>query len=178
MLERTAPIDTPKHSFKNFDEARKWAKENIVGTYRNDDTGEDIYISKTTIEKYTSESAIQKSVSKDVHLSTLKKLPVTIKTAVLKETKKDRVNNPHIVEIQRLYGAIKYEDKIYLVKITVKVTRREGNRAYSYEVMEKENPGQSPGNLPERTPGDRIPKSAVDLPRATGFSDSNSKGTI
>jgi hypothetical protein len=171
MRGGTTPIDTPKHNFRNFDEARTWAKENIVGTYRNDDTGEDIYISKATIEKYTSESAIQKSVSKDIHLSALKKLPDAIKTAVLKETKKDRDSNPHIVEIQRLYGAIKYDDKTYLVKITVKITQREGNRAYSYEVMEKENPGQSPGNLPEGTPGDRIPKLAVDLPRATGFSD-------
>jgi hypothetical protein len=46
--------------------------------------------------------------------------------------------------------------------------------------MKIENPGQSPGSLPEGTLGDRIPKSAVDLPRATGFStgkDTNNSET-
>jgi hypothetical protein len=39
MLEEIIPIKAPKHNFKNFGEARKWAKENIVGMHKNDNTG-------------------------------------------------------------------------------------------------------------------------------------------
>jgi hypothetical protein len=87
MLEGTTPIETPKHSFKNFDEARKWAKENIIGTYKNENTGEDIYIAKNAIDKYMSASAVLKSVSKDAHMSALKAIPELLKTSLLKETR-------------------------------------------------------------------------------------------
>jgi hypothetical protein len=46
MPENTTPVETPKHGFKNFDEARRWAKEHIVGTYKNESTGEDINFQK------------------------------------------------------------------------------------------------------------------------------------
>jgi hypothetical protein len=95
MLESTTPIEAPKHRFKNLDEARKWAKENITGTYNNKNTGEDISVSKTAIGKYLSEKAVSKSVNKE---------------------------------------------QTHPVKITVKVTKNEGSKAYSYEVMEIENP--------------------------------------
>jgi hypothetical protein len=63
MLKDATPIETPRHRFKNFDEARKWAKENIVGTYKNENTDEDISISKRVIEKYLSKKAVKKSIS-------------------------------------------------------------------------------------------------------------------
>ncbi|MDR3189317.1 MAG: hypothetical protein LBT94_09080 [Prevotellaceae bacterium] len=140
MLEGTTPIDAPKHSFKNFDEARRWARENIVGTYKNGNTGEDIYISRKAIDKYLSRKAVEKSVDRDVHLSALKQMPKLTETSVLKEQKSDEENNSSIKEIQRFYGAIRYEGKIYPVKITVKAYYREGNKAYSYEVMKIESP--------------------------------------
>jgi hypothetical protein len=140
MLEGTTPIDTPKHNFKNFDEARLWAKENIVGTYKNDNTGEDIYIAKNAIDKYLSQKAVEKSINKGIHLSALVKLPQLIKTSILKETHPDRADDENIKNIQRFYGAINYEEEIYPVKITVKAIKNEGNKAYSYEVMEIESP--------------------------------------
>jgi hypothetical protein len=140
MLEGTIIIDTPRHHFKNFDEARKWAKENIVGKYRNNHTGEDINISKSAIDKYLSASAVLKSIDKNVHLSALTKLPCLIETSILIETKKDRGNNLDIKEIQRFFGAINYENNIFPVKITVKVYRIGINKAYSYEVMKIETP--------------------------------------
>ena len=137
MLERTRPIDTPKHNFKNFTEARLWAKNNIVGSYKNDITGEDISVPKTAIDKYMSASAVLKSIDKDAHLSALTKLPQLIVTSVLKETKQDRGNNRDIKEIQRFYGAVNYENETYPVKITVKAYPNGKNKAYSYEVMKK-----------------------------------------
>ncbi|MDR0691810.1 MAG: hypothetical protein LBF69_02095 [Prevotellaceae bacterium] len=146
MLEGTTPIETPKHSFRNFDEAKKWAKENIVDTYKNDNTGEDVYISKKAIDKYLSASAVLKSVNKDAHLSVLKVMPELLKTSLLKEKNTDRADDYHIKEIQRFYGAISYEGQTHPIKITVKATRNEGNKAYSYEVLDIENPVEQ--NLP------------------------------
>ena len=53
MLEGTIVIDTPKHNFKNIKEAKTWAKENITGIYKNIDTGENISVSRTAIDKYS-----------------------------------------------------------------------------------------------------------------------------
>jgi len=133
-------IDTPKHSFKNIKEAKTWAKENITGIYRNINTQEDIRVSKTSIDKYLSASAVKKSVSLDAHLSALIKIPNLIETSILKETKRDRVNDSNINEIRRFYGTIDYENIIYPVKITVKVIKCGENKAYSYEIMQIESP--------------------------------------
>jgi hypothetical protein len=113
MLEGTTPIETPKHDFKNIAEARSWAKENITGTYYNVNAGEDISVSRTSIDKYLSESAIKKSVDLDAHLSALKKLPQLIENSVLVERHPDRDSDNHIKEIQRLYSAINYKGKIF-----------------------------------------------------------------
>jgi len=118
--------------------------------YKNFDTGEEISVSRTAIDKYLSESAVKKSASFDAHLSALMQIPILIETSLLKETTKDRLNDTNIDEIRRFYGAIKYEKEIYPVKITVKVIKYGENKAYSYEVMQietpitqKELPGQS-----------------------------------
>ena len=140
MFEETIYIDTPKHSFKNIREAKSWAKKNITGTSNNVNTGEDISISNTAIDKYLSESAVKKSVSFDAHLSALMQIPKLIETSVLKSTTQDRLNDTNIKEIQRLYGGVNYENEIYPVKITVKVIKNGENKAYSYEVMHIETP--------------------------------------
>jgi hypothetical protein len=133
-------IDTPKHNFKNIAEARTWAKSNIVGTYHNTNTGEDINVSRAAIDKYLSQKTVEKSVNLDAHLSTLKQLPKLIETSKLIESKSDRDKNKDIKEIQRFYGAINYENKTYPVKITVKAYPIGINKAYSYEVIEIKKP--------------------------------------
>jgi hypothetical protein len=140
MLEGTTPIDTPKHGFKNFDEARQWAKKNIIGTYKNDNTGENLRVSNKIIGKYLSEKAVKKSVSIDAHLSALMQLPSLVKTSILKESSPDSENSRNIKEVQRFYGAINYEGKTYLVKLTVKVLVDKINNVYTYEVIDIENP--------------------------------------
>jgi hypothetical protein len=153
MLENTIPIKIPKHNFKNIAEARSWAKENIVGTYRNANINEDISISRQTIDKCLSESAVKKSVDLDIHLSTLKKLPQLIENSVLAERHPDRDGDSHIREIQRLYSTIDYEGKIFPVKITVKATFNDGNKAYSYEVIKIESPTENlSGNSNQSAP--------------------------
>ena len=79
MFEGIKPINTPKHGFKNSKEAKDWAKSNIVGIYKNNDTGEDIRISILAIGKYLSKKAVEQSISIDAHLSALKQMPSLIK---------------------------------------------------------------------------------------------------
>ncbi|GHT39114.1 hypothetical protein AGMMS49965_04280 [Bacteroidia bacterium] len=67
-------------------------------------------------------------------------MPQLIENAAVSERHQDRDNNPDIEEIIRLRGAINYENGTYPVKITVKVIKNDGNKAYSYEVMKIENP--------------------------------------
>ena len=140
MFDGIKLINTPKHSFKNIKEAKIWAKNNITGVYNNVNTGEAISVSRTAIDKYLSESAIKKSVSLCVHLSALMQIPKLIETSVLKTIKRDRLHDTNINEIRRFYGAIDFDSEIYPVKITVKVIKQGGNKAYSYEVMQIESP--------------------------------------
>ncbi|MDR0437382.1 MAG: hypothetical protein LBH22_03665 [Bacteroidales bacterium] len=140
MFEGTTAVETSLHHFKNIKEARAWAKNNVVGVYKNELTDENIHVSKVAIDKYLSESAIRKSLNLDIHLSTLKVLPKLIQTSVLKETQQDRDNNKDIKGIQRFYAAIDYVNELYSVKITVKAYTTGLNTAYSYEVLKIESP--------------------------------------
>lgn len=142
-----------EHGFNNFDEARSWAKEHIVRTLTNDETGGkgEIRISNTAVAKFLSESSVAKSDSRDVHLSVLKVLPDVIRDSVDAEQHPDYkkgdggkrsvengVNNDVIMH--RLYGAVSLNDKIYRVKITLKenVRTKETPKAYSYEATKIE----------------------------------------
>lgn len=144
---------THEHGFKNYADAKQWAKENIAGTYTDAETdgkGE-IRISNTAIDKFLSESATAKSENRDAHMSTLRVLPDVIRESIDAEQHPDfkkgvdgkrsaenGVNSD--VMIHRLYGAIRIGDDIYRVKVTLKENRRtkETTKAYSYETTKIE----------------------------------------
>lgn len=141
------------HGFKNFNDGRKWAKENIARTYDNEETNGkgNIRISNTAIDKFMSEKAVAKSESKDVHMAVLKVLPDIIRESVDAEQHEDRIKdengirkagntvNPDVM-IHRLYGAVDIAGKIYRVKVTLKenVRTKETSKAYSYEATKIE----------------------------------------
>ena len=141
------------HGFKNFDDGRKWAKENIARTYDNEETNGkgNIRISNTAIDKFMSEKAVAKSESKDVHMAVLKVLPDIIRESVDAEQHEDRIKdengirkagntvNPDVM-IHSLYGAVDIAGKIYRVKVTLKenVRTKETSKAYSYEATKIE----------------------------------------
>lgn len=142
-----------EHGFKNYAEAKTWAKEHIARTYSGEDTGGkgDIRISNAAVEKYLSQSAVDKSDSKDVHLSVLKVLPEVIRESVDAEQHADFKKgedgvrsaengvNPNVT-IHRLYGAVRMDGKLYRVKVTLKENARtkETPKAYSYEATKIE----------------------------------------
>lgn len=142
-----------EHGFKNYAEAKTWAKEHIARTYSGKDTGGkgDIRISNAAVDKYLSQSAVDKSDSKDVHLSVLKVLPDVIRESVDAEQHADFKKgedgvrsaengiNPNVT-IHRLYGAVRMDGKVYRVKVTLKKNTRtkETPKAYSYEATKIE----------------------------------------
>lgn len=133
-------ISAPKdHGFKNFDEARKWAKKNIVGIIQHSEIGE-INISGTAIEKYLSQKVVDKSDNKDVHLSALRVILQIIEYSIVGEIHKDKNNIPQLKDIVRLYSVIDIDEKTYRVKTTVKRYNNSDvrSKAYSYEVTEIE----------------------------------------
>lgn len=141
------------HGFKNYAEAKTWAKEHIARTYSSKETGGkgDIRISNAAVDKYLSQSAVDKSDSKDVHLSVLKVLPDVIRESVDAEQHADFKKgedgvrsaengiNPNVT-IHRLYGAVRMDGKVYRVKVTLKKNTRtkETPKAYSYEATKIE----------------------------------------
>ena len=127
------------HGFQNFSEARKWAKDNIVGPVEQDEVGK-VNISGAAVEKYLSEKAVDKSDDKDVHLSTLRVLPDVIRESVVGELHPDNEKNPNVKDLVRLYGCVDIDGKDYRVKTTLKRynDKNTPNKAYSYEVTEIE----------------------------------------
>ena len=141
------------HGFKNYAEAKTWAKEHITRTYSGEETGGkgDIRISNAAVDKYLSQSAVDKSESKDVHLAVLKVLPDVIRESVDAEQHADFKKgedgvrsaengvNPNVT-IHRLYGAVRMDGKVYRVKVTLKENTRtkETPKAYSYEATKIE----------------------------------------
>ena len=141
------------HGFKNYAEAKTWAKEHIARTYSGEETGGkgDIRISNAAVDKYLSQSAVDKSESKDVHLAVLKVLPDVIRESVDAEQHADFKKgedgvrsaengvNPNVT-IHRLYGAVRMDGKVYRVKVTLKENARtkETPKAYSYEATKIE----------------------------------------
>ena len=142
------------HGFKNYAEAKAWAKEHIARTYSGEETGGkgDIRISNAAVDKYLSQSAVDKSESKDVHLAVLKVLPDVIRESVDAEQHADFKKgedgvrsaangvNPNVT-IHRLYGAVRMDGKLYRVKVTLKEdvkSERPAKKAYSYEATKIE----------------------------------------
>lgn len=141
-----------EHGFTNFADARHWAKQNIVRTYSDEETGGKgmIQISGRAVEKFMSEDAVTKSDSKDVHMSVLKVLPSVIHDGMVGESHPDykKVNGARSVEnginegvtIHRVFGAVDIDGQIYRVKITLKEDRTQATKtkAYSYEATKIE----------------------------------------
>ncbi|MDR1584004.1 MAG: hypothetical protein LBS55_12260, partial [Prevotellaceae bacterium] len=151
--------------FKNFKEAKEWAKNNIAGIYEKEQTGGKgrIEISKKAIDKFFNESAVVKSENAEIHKSVISVLPEVIKNSVVGEIhsdykKIDGVRKPENgiipnTEIHRLFGAVELDGKIYRVKTTVKyfTDKSNENNVHSYEVIKIELLDET-DNSTERNP--------------------------
>ena len=132
-------------------EAQKWAEKYLVNTYvaHQGTLNQFVYqISKKAIHKYLQPSATDKSENISVHLSVLKVLPIIINASIEVEIHADytkenniRHNNNYVnknVLIHRFYGAVRFMDKLYRVKTTIKEYKQPEmfiNKPYTFEVI-------------------------------------------
>ena len=150
-------VDVPRHDFEGdrpISEARRWAKDNIIGEHTVVDSNSneiEYSISNEAVNKYLSRSAAGKSENIGVHLAALKKLPEIISESIEAEVHPDynkddnkvrSVDNSYNSErlIHRFYGAIAVEGQIHRVKTTIIESRgaKLPNSAYTYEVTKIE----------------------------------------
>ena len=154
-IDYVSIVNVEPHDFYGEDplgEAKRWADKNLVGTYQAKERVLDKFkykITKKSIKKYLSPTAINKSENLPIHLSVLKKLPEIIDNSIEAEihadyTKVDgvrSVENPinDKVLIHRFYGAISFYSKIYRVKTTIYEFRdTTPNKPYTFEVIKIE----------------------------------------
>ena len=122
-------------------------KNGIIGTMSNEETNGkgEVHISKKSIGKFVDDSASNKSIGKDVHLSVLPQIRDVIASSIEAEVHPDYIKigddrsrengyNKNVL-IHRCYGAVNVDDKVYRVKITLKEDiANKYTKAYSYEV--------------------------------------------
>ena len=191
--EKVKVVEVEKHGFEGdskgaIEEARTWAKENLVTTNKQDlptmRDGTPYTISKKAVEKYLSLSAVSKSDELGVHLSVLPKLTDVIHESIEAEIHADYkkgedgtrgIENGYGegVLVHRLYGAVEIDGKTYRVKTTMQEFRGgEENKPHSYEVTKIElldSPGKREN--PDRPHSDASNNSIdnkIELPDAPG----------
>ena len=135
--------------FNNALGARCWSIEHgIVGLMSDVDTcGKgDVSISVGSIRKMVSGSALEKSITHEIHYAALVRLRDIIRESFVAEVHPDytkvdgkrAVANPinDKLEIVVLYGAVSFGGFAFRVKTTLKLYHEPGhpNKAYSYEV--------------------------------------------
>ena len=151
-------VSIPKHNFSGSakeatQQARDWAKENIVRTYTDEETGGKgrIRISANSIHECLNPNTLTKSANINAHISALTKLPEIIRESVDCESHPDfkkgedgtrRPENGTASDniIHRLFGAVEIDGKTYRVKTTIKEIADEAtdNTSYTYELTEIE----------------------------------------
>lgn len=137
--EQIARMETPilesKGTFKNLNEAEKWAKENLQGkSYTNTFTGENVYIGSKSLSEVFDKKFV-KAISPDLHKAAVMSIPDFIKSGIPAEIHPD--THGRGFDVIRLYSAIIIDSNIYRVKSTVRRVPQ-GDRYYSYELQEME----------------------------------------
>ena len=147
-------VEVEPHDFNSddpLDEAKSWSEKNLVNIYVSH-VGKicefSYEISKKALKKYIDGSAVNKSDNIHVHLSVLKVLPKIIDASIEAEIHADytkenntRTNENYVnknILIHRFYGAIRYKEKLYRVKTTIKEYKQPEvfhNKPYSFEVI-------------------------------------------
>ena len=170
------------HGFMNYKEAKAWAKQHVAKVYNNEETGGkgDVRISNAAIDKFMSQSAVDKSDDKDVHMSVLKVLPEVLKNSIDVETHPDFLKGEDgkrrpengmnkDVLVHRCYGAVSIDGKPYRVKITLKenVKTRETTHTHSYEATKIELLAGQHGDVTMTSPRNSNSSKQVELSAGT-----------
>ena len=129
------PILTSRGTFKNLEEAERWAMQNLAGRGEtNVYTGELVTISGKSVKEMLAPK-ISKTVGVVVHMSALMSVLDFIKTGIPAEVHPDTHGKGF--DVIRLYNCFTNKGKLYRVKSTIK-RLKEGDRYYTYEMQKME----------------------------------------
>ena len=182
------------HGFANYKKAKAWAKQHVSKVYNDEESGGkgEVRISNAAIDKFMSQSAIDKSDSKDVHMAVLKVLPEVLKSSIDVETHPDflkgedgkrRAENGmnKDVLVHRCYGAVSFDGKPYRVKMTLKEDPRDvsfPHVTHSYEATKIELLAGTWENHEGPSPNTNNSISAAKLLKNVGMSYNSSEKVL
>lgn len=146
-------VDVDQAEFNNKAAAMDWAEKNITGLMTNDETGGkgEINISNKSVDEMLNLNQRGKSSSNEVHYAALTKLREIIHDSEIvdahpdfgkdengKRTPLAGINKD--VNIDVLYGALRFKGEIYRVKTTIKrfIDKNAKAKAYAYDVQKIE----------------------------------------
>ena len=124
----------------SFNEVREIAKNFTSKEITNIHDGMTAIISKSNLDKMLSNKAHEKSANLHLHLTVVANADKLFENSVLGWKTPYKNDSPDIEAIHRAIAPMKYNNEIYLVKLTIKeLTKEQGNRVYSIEAVDIEN---------------------------------------
>ena len=125
----------------NIKDARQKANSFKGKPLANIETGMIATISRNSLDKMLSASAMKKSKSNEIHLTAVANLDSLFNDAIHGWDKQDRDGDENITAVSRLFAPLVVEGKAYLVKMTVKqlAIGSLGNRIYTVEGLDVTN---------------------------------------
>lgn len=139
-LRESTPVTITGEEYKgkyelNRDSAKQWIKDNLRGTYVNEDTGDKIEIRKDGAQKVTSHS-----MGNEAHLKSLVAIPQMIENSIFIDELPNEKGNGKYDSYRYYVCGLKIGGVDYTVKITVGV--KGGSKYYDHSLTEIEK-----GNL-------------------------------
>jgi hypothetical protein len=150
--------------FPDFPAALHWALSNLRGKHRNADTGWEIALARSGIEKALSGAGHKEGL----HIQAIGALAALIESAVLVESRPPRVADPNIKAIHRFYAAALVDHRVYRVKITVK--ELQGARNFYDQSLTLIQQSPAAGGALSRESEDNRPKPGEPVSRAAPIS--------
>ncbi len=131
------------------EQASNFAGQELINTH----SGVRAVISNKNISKMASGKAFEKSVNEQAHWVAVANADKLFENSVFAWQYQDRNEDINIDAIHRAIAPMKFNDEIYIAKLTIKeLARGEGNRVYSVEAVDIE---QSKSPIPIMTHADQ-----------------------
>ncbi len=136
-----AAANMPRQA-STFDDARALSKEFQGRQFANERSGILATVSRNSLDKMLSASAVSKSTSPADHALAVANLDHLFAKAEYGWVKQARAADPNVAGIHRLFAPMQTGDGVRLVKITVKESARsdQGGRIYTVEALEIDSP--------------------------------------
>lgn len=127
----------PERQATTLQEARTAANAFVGEPITNRDDGLVASLSRNTLDKMLSDSAVKKSISPEIHAVSVANLDALFRNAVKGFFGKDTQGDPNIEAVHRYFAPLVVGRNIYVAKLTVKEFKRasEGSRLYSVESL-------------------------------------------